>query len=48
MMLKNGSINLFNKNLEEKEAEFTEEQIDALLDRDSIGNMNSELEKEGG
>ena len=46
-MLKNGSINLFNKNLEEKEAEFTEEQIDALLDRDSIGNMNSELEKEG-
>lgn len=33
-MLKNGTIHLFNKNLEEKETEFTDEQIEALINRD--------------
>lgn len=46
-MLKNGSIHLFNKNLEEKETEFTDDQIEALINRDSDGEKNMEMEKEG-
>lgn len=46
-MLKNGTIHLFNKNLEEKEAEFTEEQIEALLNREADNEKNNEKNKEG-
>ena len=46
-MLKNGSIHLFNKNLDEKETEFTDDQIEALINRDSDGEKNMEMEKEG-
>ena len=47
-MLKSGTIHLFNKNLEEKETEFTDEQIEALLNRDHEGEeKNMEMEKEG-
>ena len=46
-MLKSGSINLFNKNMEEKEKEFTDEQIDALIDRDRIVDKNEDMEVKG-
>lgn len=39
-ILKTGTLELFNKNLEEKDQEFTDEQLDVLLSRnvDSIQN----------
>lgn len=46
-MLKSGTIHLFNKNLEEKETEFTDEQIEALINRDDPekkGDLNKENE----
>ena len=46
-MLKSGSINLFNKNMEEKEKEFTDEQIDALINRDRIVDKNEDMEVKG-
>lgn len=46
-MLKNGTIHLFNKNLEEKETEFTDDQIEALINRDMGGETNMEMEKGG-
>ncbi len=46
-MLKSGSINLFNKNMEEKEKEFTDEQIDALINRDSIVDKTEDMEVKG-
>ena len=46
-MLKNGTIHLFNKNLEEKETEFTDEQIEALVNRDGDEEKNMEMEKDG-
>lgn len=46
-MLKSGSIHLFNKNLDEKETEFTDDQIEALINRDQEGDTHIEMEKEG-
>ena len=38
-ILKNGTYEMFNKNLEEKDQEFTDDQIEALLSREGGGDV---------
>ena len=43
-IIKDGMYEMFNKNLEEKDVEFTDDQIDALLSRDNLSQNSGNIE----